>query len=226
VIEKRKKHMALSIATQTVENTFISQPARVESFKDKTLDLLENKPRLLGKWGVAALTFGQMTKVLPGQSAVVEIARNFFNAANFGLAPKDLVLSVDQFSSEVKEGKKISGLGKAALKIAKVVKDLFKAIASFGYPVLKVLSMPIEGVCALGSAWYASKNLMEQKKGEAASIGPKKLLNTVSNAIDVAGGAIFLNTLVRGSAVSPLLGAAMGLTSLTSALTLHYIDTK
>lgn len=218
--------MAVSMATQTEENTFFSQPARAESFKNKTLDLMENKPRILGKWGVAAITFCQMTKVLPGQSAVVEVAKNFFNAANFGLAPKDLVLSVDQFSKEVKEGKKFSGLGKAALKIAKVVKDLFKAIGSFGYPVLKVLSMPIEGVCALGSAWYASSNLLGQKNEKATLTEPKKLLNTVSNVIDVAGGAIFLRTLITGSAVSPLLGATMGLTSLTSAITLHYIDTK
>ena len=102
----------------------------------------------------------------------------------------------------------------------------FKAIGSFGYPVLKALSMPIEGVCALGSAWYASSNLLGQKNEKATLTEPKRLLNTVSNVIDVAGGAIFLRTLITGSAVSPLLGATMGLTSLTSAITLHYIDTK
>lgn len=223
---KYGKTMSISIATQTEENMLFLQPVQGESFKAKTLDLLESKPRMLGKWGAAAISVGQLTKILPGQSAAIEVARNFFNAANWGLAPKDLVISANQFSEEIREGKGRSALSKGALKIAKVVKDLFKAVAAFGVPVLKALTLPVEGFCALGSAFYASTKLWETKIEKSDIRNPKKFLETLSSAIDVAGGGMFLSFLLTGRAISPVISATMGLTSLTSAVALHYLESK
>jgi hypothetical protein len=213
-------------ATQTKQMNDFTQITQNESFKDQTLDLIGNKTRLFSKWGVALLSAGQLSKVLPEQSLAIGVAKDFFNAANWGLAPKELVFSVDQLAKDAKAGKGVSTLTKGALKIAKVVKDLFKAMAAFGAPVIKAITFPLEGLCALGSAFFASKDLVESKEKKDQQKGSTKALNIISNSIEVIGAGLFLRTLFTGRTISPIISSVMGLVALTSAVAQHYIGTK
>ncbi|MBM3194257.1 MAG: hypothetical protein FJZ60_00670 [Chlamydiae bacterium] len=222
---------------------FCPSKSQFVHFKNKFIDLVDSKTRLAAKCSGAVLAWGEAIAPERMDRPIFLYTKNICEAANLGLAPRDLIKTVDKVASSIlnPSGLKITTregaieLSKDFLKGAKALKDTLRGYRKYTRQITPGYVRYLDLFCATGNlvqdlsenTLFRPKAIIEEIRAYEGNKYRKitqVALKVIADGTGTTQDAIVLANLVLFRTFCPHLSLLLGAISLTATVLLHFLE--
>jgi hypothetical protein len=243
--EKGEKPMTSIVAKHSASYDFHFCPSKsqIVHFKNKFIELVDSKTRLAAKCGGAALAWGEAIAPDRMDRPVFIYTKNLCEAVNLGLAPRDLIKTVDKVASSILNptGAKITTregaieLSKDILKGVKALKDTLRGYRKYTRQITPGYVRYLDLFCATGNLvqdlsdntlfrpMATIKEIRDYEGNKYRKI-TQVALKVIADGSGTTGDAIALANMVLFRTFCPQLSLLLGAISLTATVLLHFLE--
>lgn len=212
-------------------------------FKNRFIDLIDSKTRLAAKCGGAVLAWGEIAAPKFLDRPFFIYTKNLCDAANLGLAPRDLIKSIDKIgcallnptSSILSSNERKADIYKDVLKGAKALKDTLRGYSRYTQRLAPPCIRYLDLFCAAGNLVQdlhdnkifrpmAVYREIQEYEGNKYKKITYIVLTVIAESSGTTGDAISLANLILFRTFCPHLSLFLGAVSLTATVMLHFLE--
>lgn len=237
--------MTSIVAKHSASYDFHFCPSKTQliDFKNKFINLVDSKTRLAAKCGGAVLAWGEAIAPDRLNRPVFIYTKNLCEAANLGLAPRDLIKTIDKVagsilnptSPKITNRERAIELSKDILKGVKALKDTLRGYRKYTRQITPGYVRYIDLFCATGnlvqdlsenSLFRPSAIIQEIRAYEGNKYRKitQVALKAIADGTGTTGDAIALANLLLFRTFCPHLSLVLGAISLTATVILHFLE--